>query len=233
MLHWGAFVSFYFGFPHMDFETARFNMIEQQIRPWDVLDTRVLELLRQVPREVFVAAAQRSLAFADLNLPIGHGEAMWQPKMEARVIQALAPTANDRVLEVGTGSGYLTALLASCTNQVTSIDIHSDFIGLAKERLRTQNITNVQLTEGDGARGWPSSGPWDVIVLTGSVPSLPSAYRDILTPGGRLAAVVGQEPVMETVLYIYHGNASWSTTSLFETVLQPLVNAEQPDAFVF
>ena len=217
----------------MDFEMARFNMIEQQIRPWEVLDAGVLELLRQMPREAFVSEAQRGLAFADLNLPIGHDEAMWQPKIEARILQALAPKARDRVLEVGTGSGYLTALLASCSEHVTSLEIHSDFIGLATERLQTQNINNVRLVEGDGARGWPSSKPWDIVVLTGSVPNLPSAYRDILAPGGRLAAVVGREPIMEAMLYVHQDEGTWSTRSLFDTVLRPLVNAESPVAFVF
>ena len=217
----------------MDFEMARFNMIEQQIRPWEVLDAGVLELLRQIPREAFVSEAQRGLAFADLNLPIGHDEAMWQPKTEARILQALAPKARDHVLEVGTGSGYLTALLASCSDHVTSVEIHSDFIGVATERLKTQNISNVRLVEGDGARGWPSSKPWDVVVLTGSVPTLPSAYRDILAPGGRLAAVVGREPAMEAMLYVHQGNNTWSARSLFDTVLRPLVNAERPAEFVF
>ena len=217
----------------MDFEMARFNMIEQQIRPWEVLDAGVLELLRQVPREAFVSEAQRGLAFADLNLPIGYGETMWQPKIEARILQALAPTTSDHVLEVGTGSGYLTALLASCSDHVTSVEIHSDFIALATQRLRAQNISNVRLVEGDGALGWPSSKPWDIVVLTGSVPAMPSAYRDILAPGGRLAAVVGREPVMEAMLYVYQGEDAWSAHSLFDTVLRPLVNAEPPDAFVF
>jgi protein-L-isoaspartate(D-aspartate) O-methyltransferase len=217
----------------MDFEVARFNMIEQQIRPWEVLDAGVLELLRQMPREAFVSEAQLGLAFADLSLPIGHGEAMWQPKIEARILQALAPTTRDRVLEVGTGSGYLTALLASCSEHVTSIDIHSDFIGLATDRLRRQNISNVRLVEGDGAQGWASSKPWNVVVLTGSVPTLPSAYRDILAPGGRLAAVVGREPAMEAILYTRENEDTWSTHSLFDTVLQPLVNAEPAATFVF
>ena len=217
----------------MDFEMARFNMIEQQIRPWEVLDAGVLNLLRQMPREAFVSEAQRDLAFADLNLPIGHDETMWQPKIEARILQALAPTTHDHVLEVGTGSGYMTALLASCSEHVTSVEIHNDFIGLATKRLRAQNISNVRLVEGDGAQGWPSSKSWDVIVLTGSVPTLPSAYRDILSPGGRLAAVVGREPAMEAMLYVNQGKDAWSTRSLFDTVLRPLVNAEPPAAFVF
>jgi protein-L-isoaspartate(D-aspartate) O-methyltransferase len=217
----------------MDFEVARFNMIEQQIRPWEVLDAGVLELLRQIPREAFVSEPQRSLAFADLDLPIGHDEAMWQPKIEARILQALAPTAHDHVLEVGTGSGYLTALLASCCEHVTTVEIHSDFIGPATQRLRTQDISNVRLVEGDGAQGWPSSKPWDIIVLTGSVPTLPSAYREILAPGGRLAAVVGSEPAMEAMLYARQDEDTWSARSLFDTVLRPLVNTETPTAFVF
>ena len=127
----------------------------------------------------------------------------------------------------------IALVLASCSKHVTSIDIYSDFIGLATERLRAQNIENVQLVEGDGARGWPSSKSWDIVVLTGSVPTLPSAYRDILAPGGRLAVVVGQEPVMEAMLYVRQNEGPWSTRSLFDTVLRPLVNTEPPAAFVF
>jgi len=217
----------------MDFEIARTNMIEQQIRPWDVSGPEVLELLRQVPREVFVSETQCALAFADLSLPIGHGEIMWQPKIEARVLQALAPQANERVLEIGTGSGYLTALLATCADEITSVDIYSDFLELAEKRLRAQSVDNVSLEEGDGACGWPTPTQWDLIVLTGSLPAMPPLYRESLAPGGRLFAVIGQEPAMEAMLYTHHSDGNWAERSLFDTSLPPLLNSAQPDEFVF
>ena len=217
----------------MDLETARFNMIEQQIRPWGVVDSWVLDLLRKVPREAFVRPEQKGLAFADLSLPIGLNETMWQPKIEARILQALAPSRSDRVLEIGTGSGYLTALLASCSAHVTSIDIHGHFVELAKKRLISNEINNITLLEGDGAAGWFSEELWDVVVLTGSVPSLPSAYRDILAPKGRLVAIVGQEPIMEATLLMSQKGDDWVTASLFDTLVRPLLNVESPDGFIF
>lgn len=216
----------------MDFETARFNMIEQQIRPWDVTDSAVLDLMRKVPREKFVAESQRLLAFADLNLPIGRGETMWQPKIEARILQALRPDSESRVLEVGTGSGYLTALLASCSKHVTSIDIYADFISAAKQRLSAENINNVSLTKRDGAHGWQSSDAWDIIVLTGSVPALPHSYQNMLSVGGRLVAIIGRPPIMEAVLFSRE-EGGWVETSLFETMLQPLANAGPNKEFIF
>jgi len=216
----------------MDFETARFNMVEQQIRPWDVTDAAVLDLMREVPREKFVAESRRSLAFADLSLPIGRGETMWQPKIEARVLQALRPSSDSHVLEVGTGSGYLTALLASCSKHVTSIDIYPDFIGIAEQRLSAENIKNVSLMDRDGAHGWQSSSTWDIIVLTGSVPTLPPAYQNMLSVGGRLVAIVGTPPVMEAILFS-RDEGSWVETSLFETMLQPFINARPNKKFNF
>ena len=217
----------------MDLETARFNMIEQQVRPWGVTDSWVLKVLKEVPREAFVPPSQRDLAFADLSLPIGFNETMWQPKIEARLLQAAAPSQADRVLEVGTGSGYLTALLANCAAHVTSIDIHGDFVELARTRLLSNKINNIDLFEGDGAAGWPSENQWDVIMLTGSVPSLPSSYCDILAPNGRLVVIVGQEPVMEAMLLVNQNNGVWESSSLFDTVVRPLVNSERPNAFTF
>ncbi len=217
----------------MDFEVARFNMIQQQIRPWGVADPGVLALMHTIPREAFVSSSQQTLAFADLNLPIGYGEEMWQPKVEARVLQALAPKPNDRVLEIGTGSGHLTALLASCSSHVASVEIKGEFVDPARDRLMGQNISNVELIEGDGSRGWDSPEKWDVIVLTGSLPTLPPCYQDIMAPGGRMAAIVGLEPVMEALLYLRHDDESWSSRSLFDTTTPPLINAAQPDPFVF
>jgi len=217
----------------MNTELARHNMIEQQIRPWDVLDPRVLDLLRQLPREEFVPDALRHLAFVDMNLPLGHGEVMMSPKMEARLLQALELTPKARVLEVGTGSGYFTALLARLAGQVYSVDIEPAFAQQARARLASHGITNVEVECGDAARGWDAHGPYDAIVLTGSVPVLPEGHRRALAIGARLCAVVGTAPVMEAVIVQRTGPDGWRTTSLFETELPPLRNAEAPARFVF
>ena len=217
----------------MDIELARFNMIEQQIRPWEVLDSGLLGLLKKLPRELFVPQQHRELAFADLNLPINHGECMMQPKVEARLIQALALTSTDRVLEVGTGTGYLTALLASSCAQVTSIDIHGDFLKPASARLENLGIVNATFEEGDAAEDWAGDNGWDAIILTGSVPVPPYSYRNRLTPGGRLVAIVGQSPVMEAMLYSLGDDGEPTELSLFDTSLPPLINARTPSAFTF
>ncbi len=162
---------------------------------------RVLGLLKKLPRELFVPPQDRDLAFADLNLPISHGQCMMQPKVEARLAQALALTSTDRVLEVGTGTGYLTALLASCCAQVTSIDIHGDFLKPASARLERLGIVNATFLEGDAAEDWAEDDGWDAIILTGSVPVPPHAHCNRLAAGGRLVAIVGQPPVMEAMLY--------------------------------
>ena len=217
----------------MDIELARFNMIEQQIRPWEVLDPGLLELLKKLPRELFVPQQHRELAFADLNLPISHGECMMQPKVEARLIQALALTSTDRVLEVGTGTGYLTALLASSCAQVTSIDIHGDFLRSASTRLENLGIVNAAFEEGDAAEDWADDNGWDAIILTGSVPIPPYSYCNRLTAGGRLVAIVGQSPVMEAMLYRRSNDKESTELSLFDTSLPPLINAQTPSAFIF
>ena len=217
----------------MDLELARFNMIEQQIRPWGVTDSWVLELFEEMPRNLFVSANQRALAFADLNLPIGKNETMWQPKIEARILQALSPQKTERVLEIGTGSGYFTALLASCSQHVTSVDIYPEFIEQATVRLNSHKINNIGLIEGDGGLGWPSANQWDVIVLTGAVACLPNSYLEALAPKGRLIAIVGQEPVMEAQMFSHNSNEGWVIKSLFDTVVRPLTNSEQPSKFSF
>jgi protein-L-isoaspartate(D-aspartate) O-methyltransferase len=217
----------------MNVEQARFNMIEQQIRTWEVLDPAVLDLLFQVKREDFVPPEHASLAFADLEIPLGHGEAMMQPKVEARVLQELAIAPHETVYEVGTGSGYLTALLARRSRHVTSVEIHADLKARAAERLRTAGINNVTLLEGDGAqRPLPESG-FDVIVLTGSVPVLPHAFLERLTPGGRLFAVIGDAPVMKAIVVRQVAAGSFQPVELFETLVKPLVNAPQPTRFRF
>ena len=219
--------------PQMDFERARFNMVEQQIRTWEVLDQRVLDLLLQVRREEFVPPAYRELAFADMEIPLGHGETMLQPKLEARMVQELMPAESDRVLEVGTGSGYMTALLATLSGHVYSVDIVGDFSRSAGGRLATHGIRNVTLDVGDAAAGWDKHGPYDAIVLTGSVPVLSESFRTSLKPGGRLLAVVGEPPVMEAQLITSAGAGAYNSVGLFETCIAPLRNAPRPARFVF
>ncbi|MGH8739183.1 MAG: protein-L-isoaspartate O-methyltransferase family protein, partial [Burkholderiales bacterium] len=180
----------------MNIEQARFNMVEQQIRPWEVLDQDVLDLLYVVPREEFVPPAQRALAFTDMEIPLGEGERMWAPRIEARVLQELALRKADRVLEAGTGSGYLTALLAHRVAHVHSVEIRPALAAFGKANLERHGVDNATLEAGDAARGWPQHAPYDVIVLTGSTPVLPQTWLAQLAPGGRLFAVVGDAPAM-------------------------------------
>jgi len=217
----------------LDVERARFNMVEQQIRTWEVLDQRVLDLLLRVRREEYVPARYRALAFADMEIPLGYGEKMLAPKMEARMLQELALAPGDRILEVGTGSGYMTALLASLGNHVCSVDIVPEFIQTAGAKLVANGVTNVTLETGDAARGWERHAPYDAIVVTGSMPVLPEAFPKSLRPGGRLIAVVGEPPVMEAQLITCIAAGAYSTTRLFETCIAPLKNAVQPERFVF
>ena len=217
----------------MDLEQARTNMVEQQIRPWDVLDQEVLDLLYVVPREEFVPEKHRALAFSDLEIPIGAGQRMWQPKLEARVIQELTLKKSDRVLEVGTGSGYLTALLAHRAAQVVSVEIDPALAAFGRRNLERQGVDNVTLEIGDAARGWPGHAPYDVVVLTGSTPLLPPAFLEQLAPGARLFAVVGEAPAMTARLVSAHAPGAWHSTDLFETQLVPLANCEHPSRFRF
>jgi protein-L-isoaspartate(D-aspartate) O-methyltransferase len=217
----------------MNFDQARANMVEQQIRPWEVLDQAVLDLLYAVPREDFVPGAYRALAFADMEIPIGEGEKMMAPKIEARIVQELAPRKHERVLEVGTGSGYLTALLAHRAGHVHSVEIRPALAAFGRENLARHGADNVTLEVGDAARGWPTRAPYDVIVLTGSTPVLPRALLDQLAPGGRLFAVVGEPPVMVARLVTCTAPGAFRTVELFDTLLKPLVNAEQPPRFRF
>ena len=221
----------------MDYELARFNMIEQQIRTWEVLDQDVLNLLFQVKREDFVPVAYRAIAFTDMEIPIGEGQFMMAPKMEARIVQELAPTANERVLEIGTGSGYLTALLASRALSVTSVEIFDAFSRNAASNLARAQITNVILRVGDGAQS-PAAfigidTKFEVVVLTGSVPILPDAYLDVLTENGRLFAIIGDAPAMKATLFTRTGSNAFAATEIFETVVPPLLNAKQPSRFDF
>lgn len=217
----------------MNVDLARFNMIEQQIRTWDVLDERILSLLKQVPRERFVPESERALAFADVSIPIGHGQIMMQPKIEARMLQALDVRSTDIVLEVGTGSGYVTALLAKLAKHVYSVDIFEDFTSTAKIKLERAGIRNVTLETGDASHGWPDHGPYDVIAVTGSCPQFPETYQRALKPNGRMFVIVGQEPAMEALLITHAGENAWARESLFETCLPALINVQPPRHFEF
>jgi len=217
----------------MNLEQARTNMVEQQIRTWEVLDQDVLDLLYVVPREEFVPGQHRALAFSDMEIPIGEGERMWQPKMEARVLQELSIRKTDRVLEVGTGSGYLTALLSHRAAQVHSVEIKPALAAFGRANLERHGADGVTLETGDAARGWPQHAPYDAIVLTGSTPLLPRAFLESLAPGGRLFAVVGEAPAMTARLVLATAPGAWRTAELFETVIQPLVNCERPSRFRF
>jgi protein-L-isoaspartate(D-aspartate) O-methyltransferase len=217
----------------MNMEQARGNMVEQQIRTWEVLDQDVLELLYVVPREAFVPEKHRALAFSDLQIPIGEGERMWEPKLEARVLQEMHLKKTDRVLEVGTGSGYLTALLAHRAGRVHSVEIKPGLAQLGRRNLERHGADNVTLETGDAARGWPGAAPYDAIVLTGSTPVLPHALQEQLAVGGRLFAVVGERPMMTARLITCTAPGAFHAVDLFETVIDPLVNAEQPPRFRF
>jgi len=218
----------------MDLEQARVNMVEQQIRTWEVLDQDVLDLLFVVPREEFVPPRHQALAFADMQIPLGEaGQRMWEPKLEARVLQELAVSKADRVLEVGTGSGYLTALLAHRAAHVYSVEINPKLAAFGRANLERHGANNVTLEEGDASHGWDRHAPYHAIVLTGSTPVLPHAFLQQLEVGGRLFAIVGEAPAMSARLVTCTAPGAWHTVDLFETVVAPLANAEHPARFRF
>lgn len=213
-------------------EQARFNMVEQQIRPWEVLDQEVLDLLFVVKREAFVPAAYQALAFADLEIPLAAGATMLAPKIEARLLQELSLKKTDKALEIGTGSGYMAALLAARADQVTSVEINPELAKTAKANLAAAGVSNVSVETGDGARGWGKEA-YDVIVVSGSLPFLPESLLKQLKVGGRLVAIVGELPVMEAQLVTCTAEGTYASVNLFETVAAPLQNAPQRDNFRF
>lgn len=217
----------------MDIEQARFNMVEQQIRTWDVLNQDVLDLVFRIRREEFVPPAYRLLAFSDMEIPLGHGETMWAPKLEARTLQELALKKTDKVLEIGTGSGYMTALLAASAQMVYSVERIPEFKMQAEKKFAAHNIGNVSAEIGDAARGWPRHGPYDAIIVTGSLPMLDASFLDSLAVGGRLLAIVGEAPVMRARLYTRYAADGIRQVDLFETSVAPLINAPQPEKFSF
>ena len=216
----------------MNIDFARQQMINQQVRAWTVLDSAVLDVLSAVPREDFVPQPYESLAFADTEIPLGHGEFMMTPTVEGRVLQALDLDSNEHVLEIGTGSGFLTACLARLSGTVTSVDIHDDFVRNAARKLANAGVDNVELHSMDATRELPN-GDFDAIAVTGSIETFDPRFVDALRPGGRLFVVVGSPPVMEARLVRRTGEADWQSKTLFETSLGPLVHGTLPPQFLF
>lgn len=214
----------------MNFELARSNMVAQQLRTWDVLDASVLQLFARLPRERFVPAHLARLAYSDTEIPIGSGEFMMAPKTEARMLQALAPEAHERCLEIGTGSGFVTALLSQCTREVVSLEINPALFASARTRLMPWG-RNLQLLQQDGISGHAAGAPYELIVVTASVPEIPRTLLEQLSTGGRLFLVVGTAPVMEARLITRLGPNEWSSETLFETLLAPLRGAEPKARF--
>lgn len=217
----------------MNVEQARFNMIEQQIRPWDVLDTEVLALLSVVKREDFVPAAYRAIAFTDCEIPLPGDQQMLAPRVEARLLQELKVQRHEKVLEIGAGSGYMAALLGHRAQRVITLENNAELARLAADNLKRAGATNVTVREADGSRGLAAESPFDVILLSGSVAEVPQALLDQLKIGGRLAAIVGEEPVMRAMLYTRSGEREFRSTVLFDTVVPRLQGFEQRSGFVF
>lgn len=217
----------------MNIEQARFNMIEQQIRPWDVLDQDVLNLLTIVKRENFVPAAYRNIAFADLEIPLPGGERMLSPRVEARVLQELALTKHETVLEIGAGSGYMAALLAARARSVTTVEIAPELAAFAEQNLAANGVPNAHVVTGDGSLGWPGGAPYDVICVSGGLPIMPQEFLEQLKIGGRIAAFVGDAPVMKAQIITRIDEKQFRVSDIFETVVAPLKNAVQPPRFKF
>ena len=216
----------------MNLEQARFNMIEQQIRPWDVLDQGVLSLLALVKREDFVPAAHKALAFMDTEIPLAPGRRMRAPRVEARLLQELKVARHEKVLEIGTGAGYLTALLSHKAQRVISLEADADLARQAADKLKRAGVLNAQVLNQDGAQGLPAEAPFDAILLAGSVAAVPQALLDQLKPGGRLIAIVGELPVLRATLYTRTA-AGFGSVELFDTVAQRLAGFGEPSAFSF
>jgi protein-L-isoaspartate(D-aspartate) O-methyltransferase len=225
----------------IDLERARFNMIEQQIRPWDVLDLQILELLSQVRREEFVPLAHKALAFVDMQIPLlgradeadRNGWCMLEPKVEARMLQDLKLAGHEKVLEVGTGSGYMAALLSRRAQRVISLEIKPELARMARENLQRAGITNVDVREADGAGGLASEGPFDAIALSGSVAEVPPALLSQLKIGGRLAAITGSEPIMRFTLITRTGETTYTTAQPWDINAPRLAHFPEPSKFTF
>jgi len=217
----------------MNFDEARHNMVEQQIRTWTVLDPRVLDAIEKLPREKFVPEKYKRMAYTDIAIPLDNSQEMMYPKVEAHALQALDIKPESKILEIGTGSGYLTALLATLGAHVDSIDIYPEFQKTASDKLKKLGINNFTMIEGDAANGWGKNDQYDAIVITGSLPELPEQFSNALAIDGHLFAVIGEGQTMQAIrIHRSHGD-KWEQSSLFETELPILVNAEKPQTFVF
>jgi protein-L-isoaspartate(D-aspartate) O-methyltransferase len=227
--------------PQADLERARFNLIEQQIRPWDVLDLDILDLLGRMRREDFVPAAHKALAFVDMQIPLAAsaeeaartGQCMLEPKVEARMLQDLDVRPTDKVLEIGAGSGYMAALLAARAQRVISLEIAPELVQMARDNLQRAGVRNAEVREADGAKGLAAEGPFDVIVLSGSVAEVPQALLAQLKIGGRLGAVVGNEPMMRATFIRRTGEAAWKTEQPWDIVAPRLAHFPEPSRFHF
>ena len=215
----------------MNLELARTNMVENQVRTWDVLDPRVLDVLARVRREDFVPQRHRAMAFVDAEIPLGHGEVMLKPVVEGRILQAAAPASGHRVLEIGTGSGFLTACLASLAGEVVSVEQHADLADAARTRLAAAGIGNARVETAEALRGFECRDRFDVVVLTGAVYALPDRVRSWVKPGGRLFAISGESPAMQALLHTRADETHWTTDSLFETDIPYLAHALPPKRF--
>jgi len=218
---------------NMNFDRARFNMVEQQVRPWEVLDSRVLDVMETVHREDFVPVKYRKLAFADMSIPLPGGQVMMKPTVEGRMLQAVNIGDDDTVLEIGTGSGFITACLASLAKRVVSVEISEELHQTAKIRLEEKKIDNIELFHGDVMSGWQPEQAHDVVVVTGSVPTVPEQFLGWVNPGGRMFVISGDSPAMEARLLTRLDVTEWREESLFETDLPRLVHAEEAPQFVF
>ncbi|AOE49275.1 protein-L-isoaspartate O-methyltransferase family protein [Kangiella sediminilitoris] len=216
-----------------DFEQARHNMVEQQIRPWNVLDQRVLDKIEGLARDRFVPKRYRDISYADTQIDIGHSQIMMTPKEEARMLQALAIKPSDTVLEIGTGTGYCTALMASLAKHVYSVDIIAEFIESASQITSKLGLSNIEFEEGDAANGWPHHKPYDAIAITGSYYQLPETYLTHLSIGGRLFCVTGTEPAMQAQIITRLGEEEWHYETLYETVIPKLINSQPKPQFSF
>ena len=216
----------------MNFEIAREKMVEQQVRAWEVLEEDVLYVLRKIAREEFVPRGVEPLAFADTEIPIGFGETMLTPTVEGRLLQSLRLDGSEHVLEIGTGTGFLSACLASLGHHVTSVDLHDSFLKRAAENLADAGFDNVNLKQMDAMQELPS-GTFDAVAVSGSIEDFDTRFVDALRIGGRLFVVVGSGPAMEARLVTRTGESEWESESLFETCLKPLVNGRRPPQFTF
>ncbi|MBS0358666.1 MAG: protein-L-isoaspartate O-methyltransferase [Proteobacteria bacterium] len=217
----------------MNIEEARINMLKQQVRATDVLDDTILECIERIPREFFVPKEYLNFAFADFRVPIEHGQEMMKPLEEGNILQALAIKPSDKVLEIGTGTGYFTALLANLSQHVYSIDIFSEFTQHASAKLKKLNLKNVTLETGNAARGWASHGPYDVVIISGSLSFLPKQFRETLNNDGRLFAVIGESQAMNGIMLHKVSEKKWHEKYLFETNVVRLIDAPHREEFVF